>query len=60
MANVAVTVRISAPLPVSTRDFPKLEKLACAAAALHGVDPATIKMGNDGLSLVMTYELKAR
>lgn len=60
MANLPVTVRISTPLPVSTRDFPKLEKLACAVAAALGVDPVTSKMGNDGLSLVMTYELKAR
>lgn len=60
MANLPVTVRISTPLPVSVRDLPKLERIAQQAAYAVGVDHHTITMGQEGESLVLAFELKAR
>ena len=60
MANLPITVRVSTPLPVSVRDLPKLERLAVAAAGVHGVKPDLITMGQEDECLVLSYELKAR
>lgn len=57
MPPLAITVRISTPLPVPVRDLPALERLAYRAANAHNVDVATVTMEQQDTELVVSYEV---
>ena len=60
MANLPVTITITTPAPVSSRDLPKLDRIVTAAIAAAGGKASLAQArGIDGLH-VITFTVTAR